>query len=572
VDNMTQPVLTRSYDNARSGTNYQETVLTASAVRQRGIVRLFSIPLPGDARGAEAQPLIIPNVPTTDGFHHDILLVATMGNMLCAFDATSGKMLWAQRVGNPIVGSKTIDWSFINQYWGILSTPVVDPVTNIVYCVAYSSVDGTYQNGTYSVRAHRLYDGAMVHQPLSLEAATHTVAGLPLRLFSSAQRKQRAGLLLTTVNGVTTLFIPSGSIFESLASNVGWLIAVDVKSFTISAAITSCPKDGGGGIWMSGQGVSADTEGNLYLVTGNGTFNGVTDFGECICRISYTPGSPGSLKIVDWFTPFADSLRDGGGSDTDAPVNRKTTNDWYDQDLGSAGVLVVEALGLTVVSGKDGIAYVNRMKNLGKTTEQQVISGANFAALASPPIWFTYYPGPNVSPMPTKETDLNFQFSGRTFEMHSTPVHYRAAGVDYVYCWGANGNLRAWRLSALGTLSYQACSAEVASANEPPPGGMPGGMITVSANTADPTSGVVWACLPYLDAGGVISPGRLLAYDATKFGKYSDGSGAMEKIWDSEQWDIQFTHNKYNVPIVSNGRLYVPTYSGTIDVYGLTPQ
>ena len=58
---MSFAVTTRSYDNLRSGANTHETILTPAAVGSRGIKRLFSFALPGDARGCEAQPLIVPN-------------------------------------------------------------------------------------------------------------------------------------------------------------------------------------------------------------------------------------------------------------------------------------------------------------------------------------------------------------------------------------------------------------------------------------------------------------------------------------------------------------------------------
>ena len=46
---MTIVVTTRSYDNARSGVNTQESVLTAATVATRGIRRLFSLTIPGGA-------------------------------------------------------------------------------------------------------------------------------------------------------------------------------------------------------------------------------------------------------------------------------------------------------------------------------------------------------------------------------------------------------------------------------------------------------------------------------------------------------------------------------------------
>ena len=56
-----QPWLTRSADNSRSGWNPHETQLTQAAVQSKGILRATIIPLVGDARGMEAQPLVLPN-------------------------------------------------------------------------------------------------------------------------------------------------------------------------------------------------------------------------------------------------------------------------------------------------------------------------------------------------------------------------------------------------------------------------------------------------------------------------------------------------------------------------------
>src|SRR5450432_1718703 len=59
------PWLTRSADNSRSGWNQHETQLTQASVESKGILRETIIPVIGDARGMEAQPLILPNVKTT---------------------------------------------------------------------------------------------------------------------------------------------------------------------------------------------------------------------------------------------------------------------------------------------------------------------------------------------------------------------------------------------------------------------------------------------------------------------------------------------------------------------------
>ena len=81
-----------------------------------------------------------------------------------------------------------------------------------------------------------------------------------------------------------------------------------------------------------------------------------------------------------------------------------------------------------------------------------------------------------------------------------------------LFCSGENGNLRAWSVAANGVATYLACSAEVASAQSQEQfGGMPGGLMCLSANGATPNTAVLWACIPYLDANTAVSPGRLLA-------------------------------------------------------------
>jgi len=122
-------------------------------------------------------------------------------------------------------------------------------------------------------------------------------------------------------------------------------------------------------------------------------------------------------------------------------------------------------------------------------------------------------------------------------------------------------------------VQYLAGGAEQASARSPVSGtqhgGMPGGMLTLSANGNKGNTAVVWALIPYFDANTTVSLGRLLAYDATRFGTYADNSKQIPVLWDSEKWNLPFSYNKFNVPVVANGRLIVPTYDGRIDIYGL---
>jgi hypothetical protein len=102
------PWLTRSADNARSGWNQHETQLTQAAVETKGIIRQTIIPVIGDARGVEAQPLILPNVKTPLGTRH-VLVLPSMANVVRGVDAHDGAGIWQVNLGMPVNGSTQID-------------------------------------------------------------------------------------------------------------------------------------------------------------------------------------------------------------------------------------------------------------------------------------------------------------------------------------------------------------------------------------------------------------------------------------------------------------------------------
>ena len=429
-------------------------------------------------------------------------------------------------------------------------------------------------------------------------------------------RKQRSSLLLTNVNGVKTVFFGSGSVLETNKGASGWIIAYDVRTDQIAATLAMSSRYFGAGIWMAGQGLSADSQGFIYGTTGNGGFDAVTDFGECVFKVQYTPGhtpASGKLEVVDWWSPYSDAGRIGKDptfptpdfNPTSAklagvsapseeaahdPVNKMpdmspdaahnapgaavapqmimkpraiNTGAYSDQDLGSGGACLIEKFRAAIFAGKDGIAYVTNMDAMGKTQPKDFAApAANYAKLKAPPVFFTYYPGPNVSPTPQNSSDLDFMFAGRTHHMHSTPVVYDSPGGTMIYCCGENGNVRAWRMDATGALTYLACSAEFASWVNP---GMPGGFMALSANGLTAGSAILWVCLPQGDANKGIVKGNLLAYDALNFGKFQDNSGSLQLLWRSPD----FTFNKFMPPVISGGRVYIATYDDQILCFGL---
>jgi hypothetical protein len=317
------PWLTRSADNARSGWNSHETVLSQASVTSKGIVRATIIPVFGDARGMEAQPLILPNVKVANGTTHDLMVLPSMANIVRGVDAHTGADLWRVTLGTPIVGStplgpkknpdncvgaqRTIDCHAINDKWGVLSTGVIDPDTQRLYLVAWISPDGTPQTAKHFVFVLNLRDGSQVVERRLVSGTSGT------QTYSSVMRKQRSSLVLTKINGRKTVFWASGTVMETGNAAAGWVIAFDCATNSITAALAMSEGEGAG-IWMGGQGLAADAQGFLYAITGNGDFDGNTQWGESFVKIKYTPPSgvtPASLAVIDHWTPWLDLVRSG---------------------------------------------------------------------------------------------------------------------------------------------------------------------------------------------------------------------------------------------------------------------
>ena len=160
------PWLTRSADNSRSGWNPHETQLTQASIVSKGISRATIIPVIGDARGMEAQPLILPNVTTARGTR-DVMILPSMADVVRGVDAHDGSAIWQVTLGTPITGSRDIDFHFINDHWGCLSTGVIDPDSKRVYQVCWVSPDksGNPQTGRYYMFVLNVADGSQVVSP-----------------------------------------------------------------------------------------------------------------------------------------------------------------------------------------------------------------------------------------------------------------------------------------------------------------------------------------------------------------------------------------------------------------------
>lgn len=585
---MATAVLTRSYDNGRTGTNLSETTLTPALVASKGLRRVRSFNIDGDPR-IEAQPLYVPNLQMPDGNKHNVLFVASMANVIWAFDV-NGNGVWKTPVlGTPFrpandpkgpkPTSTVIDTWGINILWGILSTPVIDLDKNRMYFVNWR----VQADGKVGMFAHQIDISTMlpVGLPIQLQAQLKDVNGNPAigphggPVELQQSQKQRAALLLVPLRGAhKTLFIATTG-GENPGAPHGWMLAVDIDSFTQTAAWVSTPSSFGGGMWHASQGPAADAEGNVYAITANGgyrqdhknaiqDFNGKTDFAEAIVRLKYqkNPAGSASLTLDDWFIPFRDS-------------DRKVDNNYNyrDQDLGSAAPVLPPDNDLILGGGKDGLLYVLDRHKLGKTI-------GDLSVLKAPPIYVTY----NGVGLPNTVPNIDFQLGtgqnpSKTHHLHGSPVYWNGSAGPMIFTWGENESLRAWKLNAAtGVLSFVGKGAEVASAAlaaiPQGIGGMPGGMLALSSNGTTPNTGIVWALAPIDgDANHDTVPGIARAYDATNLDPtpIDPFTPRLRLLWDSARTGINFTHSKFCTPVVADGQLFVPTYDGRVDMYMLNP-
>jgi hypothetical protein len=599
-----EPWLTRSADNSRSGWNPHERQLTQASIATKGITRATIIPVIGDARGMEAQPLILPNVKTSLGTR-DVMVLPSMADIVRGVDAHDGSSIWQVTLEMPIAGSPSIDMHTINQFWGCLSTGVIDPDTQRLYQVCWVSHDksGDPKTAQYFMFVLNMADGSEAVPPVQIEGKD----------FEKGMRKQRSSLVETNVNGVKTVFGCAGTVLETAAGASGYCFAFDVATNKVSAMLPLSAGEGAG-VWMAGQGPAADAQGFLYLITGNGDFDGVTQWGESFLKLQYTPPSgnaPATLKVVDHWTPWTDFARTGqkpeptmrpsgvsassealmqaaqGGINVALKNARLAAviNDrgkpmvlvfpqiaqgaWADEDFGSAGPACIFPIGVCIAGGKDGLAYPIKTANLGGTTPADLDNPkANCAKLAAPPTWLTMSPGP-VDPCPTDPRTLNFFPWGDTAHLHMTPVQFYDPVLNSwtIFAWGENSQLHKWKVSSTGALTYVAESHEYASNNvrEKPPGGMPGGFCSGSSNGADPDSALLFCTISYGDANAQVVNGRFLVYDPVHLA----ADGSLKVLWDSQQWNIQFLFNKFDPPVVDGGQIYVPNYNGGVDLYRL---
>ncbi len=373
-------VTTSQYDNARTGATLHEKILNPRNVNAGQFGKLGAFKVDG---AVYAQPLYLPGVEVPGKGTHDVIYIATEHDSVFAFDANrpGDPPLWKVSFLDKARGVQTlsedmVDCPFIRPEVGITSTPVVDLQTGTLYVLARTMIPHKVGNDEYFQHLHALAITTGVEKFGGPKLVTASVpgrgAGRTNRevAFDPLRENPRAALTLANKN-----------VYLAWASSCdvdpyhGWVMAYDSQTLAQKAVLNVNPDGSEAGIWLSDTGPAVDSEGNLYVPTGNGTFDatsGGRDYGDSVLKLD---GS--SLAIRDYFTPFnqADILAG-------------------DADVGSSGpTLLPDQPGphrhLLLQPTKDSTIYVIDRDNMGKFHRDrddlvQIIhlSGAALGAMA----------------------------------------------------------------------------------------------------------------------------------------------------------------------------------------------
>jgi len=522
-------VYTYHNDVARDGVNTTEYALTTANVNGSTFGKLFSCQ--ADA-AIYTQPLWVSNF-TIGGAKHNIVVVATMHDTVYVFDADASPCVtfWHTQFipsGETFYTAADVSTNSIFPDIGILGTPVIDSTSNIIYLVTKTKNISDPGHAVHQrLHALNLADGTEIaNSPVELDSSI-TVPGNceggSTIAFNVARENQRPGLAL--VNGVVYIAWASHGDVDPYH---GWILGFNASTLSRVSAFNTSPNAAEGlgycraGIWMSGGAPAADAAGNLYVITGNGVFDGISAFGDSFLKLSATSG----LALADWFTPMG-----------------QLSLDAFDQDLGAggAGVLVDQASGphphLIIGGGKSQTLYLLDRTNMGHFT-----SG-----------------GPDKVVQTLSVSEASF----------STPAFWQ----NTLYFFGFNGPGLAFTfVPATDTFNPSVASATTASFS------FPGSSPSISSNGN--ANGIVWTIDSNLSGTGdngpaSAGPAVLHAFDATNLGT---------ELWNSSQVPADVAGNavKFTVPTVANGKVYVGTRGndttlgagtvfGEVDVYGLKP-
>ncbi len=506
-------VLTYHNDNQRTGLNALETTLTPANVNANSFGKVGFLTTSDRVR---TQPLYVSGL-MINGQVHNVVYVEDDSNNVYAFDADSGDLLWQRNVLKALERTAPFAGTCPNAgNPGIVGTPVIDLSAGphgAIYFVAAS------YGGVLPRYHHRLHALDLSNGQELFGGPTEIIASYPGTgdnsyngqvAFDPGKYFVRAALVES-----------KGSIFFGFTSlcderpYTGWVMQYSATNLRQLAVLNLTPNGDSGAIWQSGGGIAADSDGYLYLLNGNGTFDTVLnvqgfpqygDFGNTIVKIAGSGAFP--MKVADYFAMY----------------NTVQQSD-DDSDIGSSAPMLVDVPSghgtaparLVIGAGKDGHIYVANRQNMGK-----------WNPLNNDNIYQDF-----AKAMPTGNFGMPAFFN------------------NTVYYGALYAPIRAFPF-VLGKLQPAESQTDITFT-------YPGTTPSISSNVS--TNAIVWA----VQNGRGSDNSVLYAYEALDL---------THELYDSNQnpdRDQLGTGNKFVTPMIANGKVYISTQTG-VAVFGLLNQ
>lgn len=317
----------------RSASSDASTGITAATASR---MRRTRVPLPG---AIDSAPIYLHTV-SVGGAGHSVFVVTSSYGRTFAVDANSGRVLWS------FTPPGYASWAGSDQV--TTASPLADPDRRSVYT---TSPDG------------------LIHK-LSLSDG-HEQAGWPVSVTRLASREKLSSALNIAGRYVVAV---TGGYFGDAPPYQGHVALIDrARARVVAAYNTLCadrrgiiaPSDcsaSGSAIWAREGAVIERGGARLLVATGNGPYNGRTNFGDSVLELTL-PG----LSLRQAFTPV-----------DQARLNASDT------DLGSSAPALLSSH-LTAIAGKDGVLRLLHLDRLdGHPPSAAHSTGGEAQTLATP--------------------------------------------------------------------------------------------------------------------------------------------------------------------------------------------
>jgi hypothetical protein len=494
-------VVTSRNDVNRTSANPNESILTTQNVRAATFGKVFTRPLDGQVY---AQPLLVSGV---NG--KNLVFVATEHNSIYAFDSddmsATAAPIWQKSFGAPVPATDT-GCGLLGPEIGITSTPVIDPQTKTMWFTTKNKEAGKFIHRLHAIDIATGNERANSPSQITAQApgdGDGSVGGV--LTMDPLKHMNRPGLLKV-----------GNRIYIGFASNCdigpyhGWVLGYDATTLQQTAVHVDTPNGEEGGIWHAGVGLASDESGDVYYVSGNGTFDGQKNFGNSMVRLK---DNGSTLSVKSFFTPF----------------DSQAAND-ADLDIGSTGGMLLPGTNLFVAGDKRGTFYLTNRDQMGSLVTT------------------------------TEADDIVQRFQATTKGAFGGAAFYKtaASGAGIYYIWGTGDRLKAFKFDGTKFVLPALVNTNTLI-------GYPGGQVSVSSNGQAPGSAILWAVRGKRTNSGLaasVGSGVLQAFDANDI---------TQQLWSSDDSaaDVLGDATKFAPPTIVNGRVFVGTSSNQLVVYGL---